>query len=448
MLDVNEAKDLYRAYFTRFEKELVNNGQSWTHRIRKAAISRFAELGFPTTRHEEWKYTNVTPITEIPFKPAGYELNEITSETIARVSFGELAGNQIVFINGRYSPELSSLGRLPENAKAGSLAMALESDAGWVETHLARYASYRDHAFVALNTALMRDGAIVYVPRDKVIEEPIHLLFISTAQGEATVSYPRNLIVMGNDSQATIVESYIGLKNEVYFTNAVTEIIVGENAVIEHCKLQRESMQAFHVAVLQVHQDRSSNFSSHSIAMGGALVRNEINSVLDGEGGECTLNGLYTITGQQHVDNHTRIDHVKRHCTSRELYKGVLAGKARGVFSGKVYVHRDAQKTDARQTNKNLLLSEDALIDTKPQLEIYNNDVRCTHGSTIGQLDQDGIFYLRSRGIGLETARSLLTCAFASEVISQIRIEPIRLGLEGLLLTRFQKYGDHGEAVR
>lgn len=447
MSNVAEARDFYQRHFARFENELAGDRRSWTHRIRKAAISRFAELSFPSTRHEEWKYTNVSPIAKIPFKPAGHGLNGLTSETIARVSFRELADNQLVFVNGHYSRELSCLRRLPKDMRAGSLAAALSGDVGWVEPYLARYASYQDHAFVALNTALMKDGSFVYVPNGKVIEEPIHLIFISTDQGEATVSYPRNLIVIGNDSQATIVESYVALENGVYFTNAVTEIVVGENAVVDHYKIQRESEQAFHVATLQASQGRSSSFSSHSISLGGALVRNDINSVLDGEGGECTLNGLYMVAGQQHVDNHTRIDHAKRHCTSRELYKGVLAGRARGVFNGKIYVHKAAQKTDAKQTNNNLLLSEDALIDTKPQLEIYNNDVKCTHGSTIGQLDEDGIFYLRSRGIGLEAARSLLTYAFASEVIGRMKIEAIRTRLEEIFLMRFQKDGNAKGAV-
>lgn len=447
MMDVTDAKDFYRTHFARFEKELTNIGQSWTHRIRKAAISRFAELGFPTTRDEEWKYTNVTPIVKIAFEPAGYEPNGLTSEMLQRVSFAELAESQVVFINGRYSPELSSIRRLPDGMKIGSLAAALNGDSVWVERHLARYVSYQDNAFVALNTALMKDGAFVYVPEGQVVEQPIHLLFISTAQGEAAVSYPRNLIVTGNDSQATIVESYVCLENGVYFTNAVTEIVVGENSVVDHYKLERESAEAFHVATLQANLDRSSNFSSHSIALGGTLVRNEVNAVLDGEGGECTLNGLYMASGQQHVDNHTRIDHVKPHCTSRELYKGVLDGRARGVFNGKIYVHKAAQKTDAKQTNKNLLLCEDAWIDTKPQLEIYNNDVKCTHGSTIGQLDQNAIFYLRARGIGLEAARSLLTYAFASEIVSRVKIESIRAQLDHLLVTRFQKDSEAEETL-
>jgi Fe-S cluster assembly protein SufD len=256
---------------------------------------------------------------------------------------------------------------------------------------------------------------------------------------EATVCHPRNLIVIGRGGQATIVENYLGVEGELYFTNAVTEIVVGENGVGEHYKVQREGGKAFHIATLQACLERNSNFSSHSISLGGALVRNEVNAVLDGEGGECTLNGLYMVGGGQHVDNHTRIDHVKAHCNSRELYKGVLDGKSRGVFSGKIYVHEGAEKTDAKQTNKNLLLSEDAVINTKPQLEIYADDVKCTHGTTIGQLDQEAIFYLRSRGIDLEAARGLLTYAFASEMIGRIKVEPVRAQLEHLLLARLQK---------
>ncbi|MEK7782402.1 MAG: Fe-S cluster assembly protein SufD, partial [Candidatus Binatota bacterium] len=439
MNSVTAAKDFYQTHFSEIEKDCVQNGQSWTRRMRAAAISRFAELGFPTVRDEEWKYTNVAPLAEIPFRPASYEVSRAASDLVARARAGPVEAIQAVFVNGYYSPELSSLRRLPQGVEVGSLAAALSRQAGSVEAHLARYADYREHAFVALNTALMRDGAFVYVPEGRLVKEPIHLLFISLAGKEATVSHPRNLIVIGRGSQATIVESYCGVEEEVYFTNAVTEIVVGENGVGEHYKVQREGEKAFHIATLQARLERNSNFSSHSISLGGALVRNEVNAVLDGEGGECTLNGLYMVSGGQHVDNHTRIDHVKAHCNSRELYKGVLDGKSRGVFSGKIYVHEGAEKTDAKQTNNNLLLSEEALIDTKPQLEIYNNDVKCAHGSTIGQLDQDAIFYLRSRGISREDARNLLTYAFASDAISRIRIDPMRAQMDELLLAKFQK---------
>ena len=447
MIQHSKELDRYLADFERFEKNGWTGGPSWVHQIRKAAISRFAELGFPTTQHEEWKYTSVSPIVKVPFMTADDELHGLTKESLSLHTLGQAACAQLVFVNGRYSPALSSLRSLPEGVKAGSLAMALSGDPAAVEPHLGRHAGYQDHSFVALNTAFLQDGAFVSIPKGKVVETPIHMLFVSTTsfggahdrRGKAIVSHPRNLILAGDDSQAMVIESYIGLNNALYFTNVVTEIVAGESAVVAHYKLQRESEEAFHISTVQASLSHSSNFSSHSIDLGGALVRNDVNAVLDGQGIECTLDGLYMVAGRQHVDNHTRIDHVKPHCSSRELYKGVLGGRSKGVFNGKIYVHKDAQKTDAKQTNKNLLLSEDAVINTKPQLEIYADDVKCTHGTTIGQLDQEAIFYLRSRGIDLEAARGLLTYAFASEMIGRIKVEPVRAQLEHLLLARLQK---------
>jgi len=447
MVHVSNTIDSYLSDFELFERNGATTGPSWLRQIRRSAIASFAELGFPTTRHEEWKYTSVAPISKIRFKPAESGIDGLTAEALAGATFGELTSARLVFVNGQYSPALSSLRSLPKGVIATSLAAALNTDPASVEPYLARNASFQDHPFVALSTAFMRDGAFVHVPKGTALAEPIHLLFVSTRRGMATVSYPRNLIVAGDDSQLVIVESYIGLGNDVYFTNAVTEIVGGKNAVIAHHKLERESQEAFHIATVQAHLDRRSNFSSRSIDLGGALVRNDLNAVLAGEGIDCTLDGLYLVTGRQHVDNHTRIDHVMPHCSSRELYKGVLDGKSRGVFNGKIYVHKDAQKTDAKQTNKNLLLSEDAVINTKPQLEIHANDVKCTHGSTIGQLDQDAIFYLRSRGLDLATARRLLTYAFASEIISRIRIEPLRAQLENLLAARLSE-GSRPVALR
>ena len=285
------------------------------------------------------------------------------------------------------------------------------------------------------------------MPRGKDGEQPIHLLFVASSHGEPTVSHPRNLIIVGDNSQVAIVESYVGLDGGVYFTNAVTEIVAGQNAVIDYYKLQQESAEAFHIATLAVHQDRSSNFTSHSISLGGALVRNDVKARLDAEGVECTLNGLYMASGHQLVDNHTSIDHAKPHCSSHELYKGVLDGKSKGVFSGKIIVRPDAQKTDAKQTNKNLLLSADSVIDTKPQLQIYADDVKCTHGATVGQLDKDAIFYLRSRGIGHEDARSLLTYAFANEIISRIKIPSVREQLNAAVLQWLPKAPEVKDAL-
>ena len=437
---VHVAQELagYLSDFEQFEKDGATGAASWVHQLRTAAIARFAELGFPTTRHEEWKYTPVAPIAKVPFTRLGHEGPVLLSGALERLGFGLSEGARLVFVNGRYSEEFSSLRALPGGVRMGSLASALAADSERIQPHLARYARYQDHAFVALNTAFIEDGAFLNVPAGKVVGDPIHLLFISTALRTAPASYPRNLIVAGNNSQVRIVETYVGVGKHVSFTNAVTEIVVGENAAIDHYTLQRQSEEAFHIATLQVHQARSSTFASHSIAMGGALVRNDVNVALDGEGSECTLDGLYMVTGRQHVDHHTRIDHLGPHGLSRQLYKGVLDGKARGVFSGKIVVHPAAPKTDARQTNKNLLLSGNALIDTKPQLEINNNDVKCTHGSTIGRLDEDSIFYLRSRGLGLEAARSLLTYAFVREIINRIKVEPLRAKLENLVVTRLQ----------
>jgi Fe-S cluster assembly protein SufD len=428
-------KDFYLANFAELEREMAEDGQVWTQSLRNVAMNRFATLGFPTTRLEEWKYTNVTPITRIPFQQAKPLVQALAAETLAAATIPGLASAQLVYINGHFRPELSTLQALPKGVQVGSLAQALSTRPAAVEAHLARYASFEEQAFVALNTAFMQDGAYVYVPRGCVVEVPIHVVFISLPAGEAMVSHPRNLLVFEDSTQATVIESYIGLGRDVYLTNAVTECVVGENAAVEHCTLEWESTSAFHIATLQIQQTRSSNFVSHAVASGGALVRRDINVVLDGEGAENTLNGLFMATAQQHLDHHTRIDHVRPHCTSREFYKGILDGHGRGVFNGKIVVHKDAHQTDAIQTNKNLLLSADASIDTKPQLEIFNNDVKCSHGSTIGRLDENSLFYLRTRGLEAGEARRLLTYAFASELVNRIHVDALRTTLNERILT-------------
>src|SRR4029453_15281088 len=438
MMHNTAAQDIYHAHFARFAQQLASNasnGLSWAQGGPQAAFSRFAAIGFPTTREEAWKHTNVAALAKIPFTPAGQAREPLRDDVLTRASFGQMTGPRLVFVNGHYAPELSALQPLPEGVIVGSLAQAISANRRSVEPHLAGYASFQNHAFVALNTAFMQDGAFIHIPPGTSVAAPIHLLFVSTAPEKATVSSPRNLIVVDRGGQATVVESYVGVRHEAYPPNGGTEGGAGEHAVINHYRLQQESKAAFHMATLQVHQDRSSNVISHAIALGGAVARNEITAVLDGEGSECTLNGLFMVAGQQHVDNQTRIEHVQPYCTSRELYKGVLDGKGRGVFNGTIYVHKAAQKSNAKQTNKNLLLSPDAWINTKPQLEIYNNDVKCGHGSTIGRLDEEALFYLRCRGIGLEQARSLLTYAFASEMLSQINIEPMQAALHETLHT-------------
>jgi Fe-S cluster assembly protein SufD len=436
-----DEKDTYLRQFPRFLREQAGNGRSWTEPIRRRAIDRFAALGFPTTRDEAWRFTSVAPIARVPFRPRpGAGSETVSAEALERLTFEPWDCTHMVFVNGRHAPALSRLRPLPRGLTVTSLAEALQSDRKRIEPHLARHARYDDHAFTALNTAFMQDGAFVHAARGTVVEEPIHLLFVSTGGPEPVVSYPRNLVVAEGGARLTLIESYVGLGSEAYLTNAVTEIVAGEGAVIDHCKLQRETEQAFHVARLQAELGRGAAFTSHSVALGGALVRNDVGAILGAEGGDCTLNGLYVVTGRQHVDNHTVIDHASPRCASRELYKGVLDGASRGVFDGTIIVRRDAQKTDARQTNKNLLLSEEALVETNPRLQILADDVKCTHGATIGQLDEDAVFYLRSRGVGQEAARSMLTHAFVNDILDRLKVAPLRAGLECLMLSRLPRH--------
>ena len=409
--------------------------------LRRSAFARFAELGLPTTQDEDWKYTSLAPLTQIQFAaPTQGKLPTLEHlDHLAGRSRGD-DGIRLVFIDGRYCPELSSRGTRTGGAFIGGLGTAHAERPELVEQDLARHADYQRNALTALNTAFIEDGAFIHLPAGTVLQAPIHLLFVSSASGNATLSQPRNLIVLGAGSQATVVETWAGLSDEVYFTNAVTEVVLGDNARLDHCKLQEESARAFHIALTQVHHGRDSRFSSHSVALGAALARNDVRALFAGEGSECTLNGLYMATGKQHLDNRTLIDHQSPRCTSRELYKGVLDGHSRGVFSGRVLVRHGAQKTDASQTNKNLLLSDDALVDTKPQLEIFADDVKCAHGAAVGQLDEDALFYLRSRGISQEAAKSLLSYAFASEMVNLIPLAPVRARVRELVTSRLPEW--------
>jgi Fe-S cluster assembly protein SufD len=421
------------SYLSSFER--VNGSvPAWLTTLRRNAMRRFADQGFPTTRLEDWKYTDVTPITNLPFHLATARPAQAAREVAEAASFG--TGTRLVFVNGRYLPELSFTGTLPAGARVTSLGCVLALEPELIEAHLARCAN-ADHGFTALNTAFIQDGAVVYLPQRAVVPELIHLLFISQPAGESVVSHPRILIVAGEDSQATVVERYVGGGASPYFTNSVTEIVLGGNAHIAHYKLQCESEQAFHVATTEVRQGPGSCLRSYAVSLGGALARSDINTQLDGEGCECSLDGLYMAAGTQHVDHHTSIDHRRPRCTSRELYKGVLDGKSRGVFNGKVYVRPHAQQSDAGQVNKNLLLSDDATIDTKPQLEIFADDVKCSHGAAIGRLDEQALFYLRARGIDATAARELLIAAFANELVERMQAAPVLAQLERLVWSRF-----------
>lgn len=350
MSAATESRTAYLANFARLEQKLAHElrqGDTWFHRVRKEAIARFAELGFPTTKLEEWKFTNVDPIARMPFHSAEFRADGLPAELLAELPIAHAAFEQqcsrIVFVNGHYNPQLSSR-ELPDKLIASSLASAIKHDVPGVREHLARHAGFQNEAFVALNTAFLEDGAFIRVPRGVTLDAPIYLLFVSTGH-EPITSHPRSLIVIDDDSQASVVEDYLAVGEGAYFTNAVTEIVAGEHSVIEHYKLQDENEEAFHVSTVQVHQARSSSFTHHSISFGGALVRNDVNVALDGEGAECTLNGLYVAAHKQHVDNHTVVDHIKPHCSSRELYKGILDDKSSAVFNGSVIVRKDAQKS-------------------------------------------------------------------------------------------------------
>jgi Fe-S cluster assembly protein SufD len=398
---------------------------AWLQPLRETAFARFAELGFPSTHNEEWRFTNVAPIARTTFAAGRQGVVE------TKLVRGPI---QLVFANGHLLTRPESL---PKGLEAGSLV----DDPTAAAQHLARHANLDRDAFVALNTAMIADGALIRVARGAVIEEPIEIFYLTTGGAQPIAVHPRALIVVGEGAHCTIVERYQGAGDGLYFNNAVTEIVIGDRAVVDHYKVQQETVNAFHIATLQASIGRSAAFSSHSISLGGALVRNDANATLS-EGSDATLNGLYIVNGTQHIDNHTMIDHAMPHGTSHELYKGILDAKAHAVFNGKIIVRKDAQKTDSKQTNKNLVLSDDAVVDTKPELQIFADDVRCTHGATIGQLDSEALFYLQSRGIGKAQARSLLTYAFAQDVVDRIKVQSLRDSLEKIL---FEKFHEHAE---
>lgn len=424
------------------KKTVPVDGPEWLRAIREKSWARFSELGYPTTHDEDWKYTNVAPIAHTSFKTGQYFLNDAVRAKIEGVIAG-FEAIPVVFVNGHYCRELSVIHDLPGGVIVKRLRDAL-NDGTAGSQYFEQGADDGNAAFVALNSALFQDGAFIHIPDRVVLEKPIHLIFLSMADKEPSASYLRNLIVVGASAQVRIIETYSSLEESRYFTNAVTKIVAKEGSVVEHCKIQEESKAAFHVATLQYQLERGSNVFSNSISWGGALVRNDINSVLE-QGAECTLNGLYLADGKQHVDHHTTIDHAKPNAASHELYKGVLDGTASAVFNGKVIVRKDAQKTDAKQTNRNLLLSENAVINTKPELQIHADDVRCTHGATIGQLDENAMFYLRSRGIGKDEARNLLVHAFAREIIDRIHPQDLREWLDCELTKRLNALGSGKE---
>jgi Fe-S cluster assembly protein SufD len=409
--------------------------------VRQKALSHFQNLGFPTARrgNEEWKYTNVAPIANATFEhsldvgaPRQVGAALLHNADLRQIAPWNDSWTNMVFVDGHHAESLSAMPSESDGTHVMNLAEAILTRGDTVEEHLTRYATIEDDGFIAVNTAFLHDGAFVHVPNDRLLPATLHLIFISTDRGRPTVSHPRVLVVAGRHSRVTILESYIGLSQAPYFTNAVVEIVVGEGARVEHYNHLAENPNAFHVRVTRVHQGQDSSFSSTSFAMGAAVARNDLHVFLNAPGSSCFLRGLYLTTGTQHIDNHISIDHINPHCTSRQYYKGILAGRSRAVYSGKVLVHKGAVKTDAHQADKNLILSEGAEVDTKPSLEIYADDVKCGHGATAGQVAQDALFYMRSRGLDLETATTLLVHGFASEIIDAIQLEPYRVYLDQL----------------
>ena len=420
----------YLDIFSRFEKSAPGHEHGWLRTLRQEGFARFSDLAFPTTHDEDWRFTNIAPISR-----AAFQLAEAGAEISARdLELFRIPGSacQLVFVNGRYAPELSALGKLPKGIRVGSLAEAVNNNVARLEAHLGRYASFDRDTFIALNSAFFADGGYVHIPRGVVIEAPICLLYVSSGNSGPAMTHPRNLVIAEENSQATVVEDYVSVSSGVMFSNVVTELYAGEDAVVAHYMIEREDTQALNVSTLRIEQRRNANVESHSILLGGALVRNNVHPVLAGEGGECLINGLYIGKGRQHMDNYMLVEHAQPHCNSRQFYNGILDEQAHGVFHGRIIVHKDAQKTDAKQTNRNLLLSDEAQIDTKPQLEIYADDVKCTHGATIGQVEENALFYLRSRGLDEIAARRLLLYAFASECLDRMRTGPVRTYLEAL----------------
>ena len=423
--------------FTELSKNGASAEPAWLRETRRAGIEKFAELGFPTPRNEDWHFTSVAPIAESVFSPLRGSSGTIEQSALEPFTFAQSDWPLLVFVNGRYSAALSNLGALVTGVRATDLSTTLRSEPALVEPWLGKLSPLDGRSFSALNAAFMSDGAVIHIAPDTEAPIPLHVIFVSDSSAAKGVAHLRNLIVAGRHSKATVIESYVSLGDSHYFTNAVTEVKVEEGATLAHYKIQRESQRAFHVHTIDAKQARDSHYVSFSFATGGALSRTNIYTSLDGEGCGATLNGLYMADDEQHVDHQTNIVHAQPNCFSREIYKGILSGSAHGVFNGKVYVFPIAQKTDGKQTNNNLLLSERARIDTKPQLEIYADDVRCTHGATVGRLDEMALFYMKSRGVSADRARRLLTYAFAADVLETIEVEAVRAELERATLERF-----------
>jgi Fe-S cluster assembly protein SufD len=419
----------------RFEQQTSADGVAWLRELRRTALSQFAAAGFPNRKQEEWRFTNVDAIakTEYQLPPATHDRAQL--QAAASFGFGTESAVELFFVNGHYAPEISRVDGLPRGVKVSRLVEAA-ADEPAVRSHLAKHASINANPFVALNTGFVRDGLFVHLSCGVTLEKPIHVIFYSTGGG-ITATHPRVLVIADENAEASVVETYAGAGIDRCLTNAVTEFVVARDARIDHCKVQQEAVTSSHISTTQVLLEKSAKFVSHSITIGGLLARNDVNVTLAGEYADATINGLVLLDGNRHCDNHTLLDHAAANCPSHELYKHVLSDKSTGVFKGKILVRQDSQKTDSKQTSKTLLLSDDALMNSMPALEIYADDVKCTHGSTTGPMDEEQIFYLRSRGVGSESARHLMTYAFAADITRRIRVEPVRARVENHMATKY-----------
>lgn len=437
--ELKNTKEWYLSSFKKFEEKLNGQSKSFLHQIRKDALTKLSEMSFPTNRDEEWKYTNVQPITKQNFVPAYVSKAEkIKKEDVEKFLFTDFDYHLLVFINGIFSEELSYVENLPTGIFVGSLNRIVKENPELINKYISKF-SRIDNAFNALNTAYATDGLVVFVPDSNIIEKPIQVLYLNTSAEENILSVPRNLVVTGKNSQVSVIANYQGYGDKVYLSNVVTEVYADENSIVDLYKIQNENDNSFHIEKVQAYQKRNSIFNHYNISFGGAIVRNDINSVLDDENVETHYYGLYLGRGKQHIDNHTFMDHAKPNCMSNELYKGILDDNARGVFNGKIIVRQDAQKTNAYQQNKTVLLSKQAVIDTKPQLEIFADDVKCSHGATVGHLDEVSEFYIRSRGVPQELAKSMLIRAFANDVIETIKIDALKEQINHLIFEHLHR---------
>jgi Fe-S cluster assembly protein SufD len=435
---MTQALDVRERYLTEFRRRAGNGAAGapqWLRDLRQASIERFAAVGFPTTREEAWRFTDVSPVAGTPFAPPQGSGTRTSSQAVEAILGGPSAP-RLVFVDGAYDAALSSVSGLPSGVRLGSLGDVLRGDGELLARHVGRYARIEQNPFTALNTAFLEDGALVHIAPGLSVEQPIYLLFLTSPAGQGSLVQPRSLVVLERGATAAVVETYATLDGGQHLTNSVTELVLDEGAQAQHLRIQRESDTAFHMATSQSYQGKDSRLLSCSVAFGSALSRHDVNAVLDGTGAELLLNGLSVLAGRQHVDHHTTIEHARPHCESHELFNGIFADHARGVFTGRIIVRPGAQQTDSKQTNNNVLLSETARADSQPQLEIYADDVKCTHGATIGPLDPNALFYLQTRGVGVQDARQLLTYGFAADVVSRLEVPELRERLDRLVGTR------------